>query len=136
MVAGFELPVLLWENEPTVLYRPLKVMPGVRCTTTVIVIAVTGPVFEKLSRFSKYQGGLPPVVAETVTPPLPVGLALNVPPPVRACVIETAQPPVPVHAPLHPAKVDPLAAAALSVTLLPFAQLGLCVMTQTPQCVQ
>jgi hypothetical protein len=34
----------------------------------------------------------------------------------RAAVIDTVQLPVPVHAPLQPAKVEPLVAAAVSVT--------------------
>jgi hypothetical protein len=36
-----------------------------------------------------------------------------------AAVIETEQPPVPVHAPDQPAKVDPAAATAVNVTLVP-----------------
>ena len=37
----------------------------------------------------------------------------------RAWVIETTHEPVPVHAPDHPAKVDPRAALAVSVTEVP-----------------
>jgi hypothetical protein len=37
----------------------------------------------------------------------------------RAAVIATVQTPVPVHAPLQPPKLDPLAAAAVSVTDAP-----------------
>src|SRR5262245_13264439 len=108
-------------------------MPGVRCTTTVTVIAVTAAVLEKVSRFSRYQGGLPPVVTDTVTPPLPLGMVSNVAVTVRACVIDTVQPPVPVHAPLHPANVDPPAAAAVSVTLVPLAKLAFWVAQVVPQ---
>ena len=46
---------------------------------------------------------------------------LNVAVTVRAAVIDTVQAPVPVHAPLQPANVEPLAAAALSVTEVPVA---------------
>ncbi len=37
----------------------------------------------------------------------------------RAWLIVTVQVPVPVHAPLQPVKVEPLAAAAVNVTLAP-----------------
>ena len=37
----------------------------------------------------------------------------------RAAVIDTVQVPVPVHAPLQPANVEPLATAAVSVTVVP-----------------
>jgi hypothetical protein len=67
----------------------------------------------------------------TVPAPLParVTVAVNVGVPdvlnvavtERAALIETAQVPVPVHAPLQPANVEPLAAAADSVTDAPLA---------------
>lgn len=44
---------------------------------------------------------------------------LNVAVTARAAVIDTVQLPVPVHAPLHPANVEPLAAAAVNVTEVP-----------------
>jgi hypothetical protein len=55
------------------------------------------------------------------------GLAQVVPPPVvlkvavtlRATVIDNTQFPVPVHAPLQPAKAEPVVAAAVSVTDVP-----------------
>ena len=56
----------------------------------------------------------------TVSAKLAVVL-LNVAVTLRACVIDTVQVPVPVHAPLQPANVEPLAAAAVSVTLVPVA---------------
>src|SRR5262245_55864809 len=127
MAAGFVLPVLACENEPAVLYMPLKLIPGVRCTTTVTVIDVTGAVLPNVNRFSKYQGGLPPTAVVTVTPPLPPPLVLNVAVTERACVIDTVQPAVPVQAPLQPANVEPAAAVAVSVTLVPFAKLAFCV---------
>ena len=48
--------------------------------------------------------------------------ALNVAVTARACVIDTVQAPVPVQAPLQPANVDPLAAAAVSVTEAPLVK--------------
>jgi hypothetical protein len=50
---------------------------------------------------------------------LPVPDVLNVAVTLRAVVIDTAQVPVPAHAPLQPANVEPLAAAAASVTEVP-----------------
>ena len=43
----------------------------------------------------------------------------------RAAVIDVVQVPVPVHAPLQPANVEPLAAAAVRVTEVPFAKFAL-----------
>ena len=73
---------------------------------------------------------MPPVFDVTVPAPVPflatvsaklAVVLLNVAVTLRACVIDTAQLAVPVHAPLQPANVEPLAAAALSVTLVPVA---------------
>ena len=73
---------------------------------------------------------MPPVFDATVPVPVPflatvsaklAVVLLNVAVTLRACVIDTVQLPVPVHAPLQPANVEPLAAAALSVTLVPVA---------------
>jgi hypothetical protein len=52
---------------------------------------------------------------------VPVPETLNVAVTLRAAVIEVVQPPVPVQAPLQPANVEPLAAAAVSVTDVPLA---------------
>src|SRR5262245_48038290 len=52
---------------------------------------------------------------------------------VRACVMATVQPAVPVQAPLQPANVEPVAAEAVSVTLVPFAKLAFCVVQAGPQ---
>ena len=46
----------------------------------------------------------------------PLPLALKVAVTERAAVIDVVQVAVPVHAPLHPPNVEPLAAAAVSVT--------------------
>ena len=51
-------------------------------------------------------------------PPVPPSV-LNVAVTLRAAVIDSTQPPVPLQAPLQPAKVEPLAAVALSVTDVP-----------------
>ena len=48
----------------------------------------------------------------------------------RAAVSDTAQVPVPVHAPLQPANVEPLAAAAVSVTDVPLAKFAVHVLPQ------
>jgi hypothetical protein len=48
----------------------------------------------------------------------------------RAAVIDTVQVDVPVHAPLQPAKLEPLAAAAVSVTEAPLAKFALHVAPQ------
>lgn len=53
-------------------------------------------------------------------PPVPV--VLNVAVTLRAAVIESTHPPVPLHAPLQPANAEPLLAAALSVTDVPLAK--------------
>ena len=53
--------------------------------------------------------------------PVPPPLVLNVAVTLRDAVIESTQLPVPLHEPLHPAKVEPLAAAAVSVTEVPLA---------------
>jgi hypothetical protein len=58
-------------------------------------------------------GALPQPGLPTVLPPLKVAVTD------RAAVIVTMQLPVPVHAPLQPLNVDPAAAAAASVTLVP-----------------
>jgi hypothetical protein len=47
-----------------------------------------------------------------------------------AAVIETVQVPVPVQAPLHPAKVEPLDGVAVSVTLVPPVKVALHVLPQ------
>jgi hypothetical protein len=51
----------------------------------------------------------------------PVPPVLNVAVTLRAAVIDNTQFPVPVHAPLQPAKVEPLLAMTLSVTDVPLA---------------
>jgi hypothetical protein len=56
---------------------------------------------------------------------VPVPVVLNVAVTARAAVIDNAQVPVPVHAPLQPANVEPLAAAAVSVTEVPLANVAL-----------
>ena len=50
-----------------------------------------------------------------------MGFAVNVAVTARAEVIETVQPPVPVQAPLQPVNVDPVAGAAVTVTVVPLA---------------
>lgn len=52
---------------------------------------------------------------------VPVPPLLKVAVTLRATVIDSTHPPVPVHAPLHPPNVEPLAAAAVSVTEVPVA---------------
>ena len=73
---------------------------------------------------------MPPVFDVTVPAPVPflatvsaklAVVLLNVAVTLRACVIDTAQVPVPLQAPLQPANVEPPAAAAVSVTLVPVA---------------
>jgi hypothetical protein len=81
-----------------------------------------------------------PVFAVTVPAPVPafVTLSVNVAAVVlkvavtlRAAVIDVVQVPVPVHTPpLQPANVEPLAAAAVSVTDVPLAKLALQVVPQ------
>ncbi len=55
---------------------------------------------------------------------------MNVAPTLVALVIGTVQPPVPLHAPLQPANVDPEAATGVSVTLVPEAKPALQVAPQ------
>lgn len=61
------------------------------------------------------------VVGLAQVPPVPPPLVLNVAVTERDAVIASTQLPVPEHEPLHPAKADPLAAAADNVTEVPFA---------------
>lgn len=61
---------------------------------------------------------------------VPVPLVLKVAVTLRAAVIDNAQVPVPVHAPLQPPNVEPLAAAAESVTEVPLAKLAVQVVPQ------
>lgn len=79
-------------------------------------------------------------LGEDVTVPVPVPAfvtlnanvdeLLNVAVTARAAVIEVVQVPVPVHAPLQPTNVEPLAAAAVSVTEVPLAKLAVHVAPQ------
>ena len=64
---------------------------------------------------------VPVPVPARVTPRANVVAVLNVAVTARACVIDTVQTPVPVHAPLQPAKLAPLPAAAVRVTEVPLA---------------
>ena len=64
------------------------------------------------------------VAAKLLTEPLNVAVTL------RATVIVVVQVPVPVHAPLQPANVEPLAATAVSVTDAPLAKLAVHVVPQ------
>ena len=54
-------------------------------------------------------------------PPVPPPLVLNVAVTEREAVMASTQLPVPEHEPLHPANVEPLAAAGVSVTDAPLA---------------
>jgi hypothetical protein len=54
-------------------------------------------------------------------PPVPPPLVLNVAVTEREAVMASTQLPVPEHEPLQPANVEPLAAAAVSVTDAPLA---------------
>jgi hypothetical protein len=60
----------------------------------------------------------------------PVPLVLNVAVTLRDAVIASVQPAVPVHAPLHPANIEPDVGAALSVTDVPLAKFALHVLPQ------
>ena len=62
---------------------------------------------------------VPLPVPARVTPSANVDAVLNVAVAERACVIDTVQVPVPEQAPLQPAKLAPLPAAAVSVTDVP-----------------
>jgi hypothetical protein len=59
-----------------------------------------------------------------------VGVALKTAPTLAAAFIVTLQEPVPLHAPLQPAKVEPVAGVAARVTTLPCAKLALQVAPQ------
>ncbi len=61
------------------------------------------------------------VTVSAKVPPEPLNVAVTA----RACVIDTVQLPVPVHAPFQPAKVEPLAAAAVSITDAPLVKFAL-----------
>ena len=66
-----------------------------------------------------FEVTVPLPVPARVTPSANVDAVLNVAVAVRACVIDTVQVPVPEQAPLQPAKLAPLPAAAVSVTDVP-----------------
>jgi len=61
---------------------------------------------------------------------VPVPFMLNVAVTARAAVIDTVQVPVPVHAPVQAANVEPVVAAAVNVTLVPVAKLATQVVPQ------
>src|SRR5688500_16444554 len=82
---------------------------------------------EKKASAANAPEAVPPALTETV---LPVPVELNVAVTDRAAVMERVHVPVPLHAPLHPAKVDPLAGAAVRVTLTPEAKLAVQVLPQ------
>ena len=67
---------------------------------------------------------VPVPVPAFVTVNANVFAAVNVAVTAAAAVTVTTQAPVPVHAPLHPAKVDPLAATCVNVTIVPLAKLA------------
>jgi hypothetical protein len=66
-----------------------------------------------------FEVTVPLPVPARVTPNANVDAVLNVAVAVRACVIDTVQVPVPEQAPLQPAKLAPLPAAAVRVTEVP-----------------
>jgi len=63
-----------------------------------------------------FEVTVPLPVPARVTPNANVDAVLNVAVAERACVIDTVHVPVPEQAPLQPAKLAPLPAAAVSVT--------------------
>ncbi len=67
---------------------------------------------------------VPVPVPAFVTVTAKVFAAVNVAVTAAAAVTVTTQAPVPVHAPLHPAKVDPVAATCVNVTAVPLAKLA------------
>jgi len=67
---------------------------------------------------------VPVPVPAFVTVTAKVFAAVNVAVTAAAAVTVTTQAPVPVHAPLHPAKVDPVAATCVNVTIVPLAKLA------------
>ena len=69
------------------------------------------------------------VIGLAQVPPVPPEV-LNVAVTLRAAVIASVQPPVPEHAPLQPANVEPLAAVAPNVTEAPLAKLAMQVLPQ------
>src|SRR5262245_5370867 len=82
---------------------------------------------EKNASATKLPAAEPPALMETGPP---TTVVLNVAVTDRAAVIDSVHVPVPVHAPLHPANVEPLAALAVSVTVAPLAKLALHVLPQ------
>ena len=102
--------------------QPAKVEP-----LAAAAVSVTEVPLEKLALQVLPQ--LMPVGVEVTVPaPLPalvtpstkvLAVLLNVAVTARAAVIDTVQAPVPLQAPLQPTNVEPLAAAAVSVTEAP-----------------
>jgi hypothetical protein len=94
---------------------PLPVSPEMASGAVPVLVSVT--VFEVLVVFSSWPAKVR-LVADKRTAGLPVDRA-KVAVTFRATLIVTVQEPVPVQAPLQPAKVEPEAAVALSVTDAP-----------------
>ncbi len=119
VIASTQLPVPV--QDPL---QPAKVEPVVAAA-----VSVTDAPLAKLA-LQVVPQLMPPVFDVTVPAPVPflatvsaklAVVLLNVAVTLRAWVIDTVQLPVPVHAPLQPANVEPPAAAAVSVTLVPVA---------------
>jgi hypothetical protein len=100
--------------------QPVKVDPVAGVAVRVTLVPLLKDALQVLPQL------IPDGAEVTVPVPVPalatvkanVGRA-NVAVTLRAVVILTVQVPVPVQAPLQPVKVDPLAAAAVRVTLVP-----------------
>jgi hypothetical protein len=101
--------------------QPSNVEPGAAAAVSV-TLAPLPKLAEHVEPQSIPAGSLvtpPEPLPDVVTEREKVGRRVKVAVTALAAVIATEQLPVPVHAPDHPANVDPAAAAAVSVTLVP-----------------
>jgi len=115
---------------PPPLHPPkLEPEPGVSVSVTC----------EPALKFALHPSGqlIPPGLLETLPVPVPASVTvswnwflLNVAVTLSAALIVTVHVPVPLHAPLHPANVDPLPAVAVSVTTVPLLKFALHVLGQ------
>jgi hypothetical protein len=131
IVLGFavNVAVTLADALPPSVQLPVPVQPPLHPANVDPLAAAAVSVTAVLAGYVAVHVGpqlMPDGVLLTVPAPLPARLtvtvlvfAVNVAVTLADALPPSVQVPVPVHAPLHPANVDPLAAAAVKVTDVP-----------------
>ena len=121
LIVSVQLPVPV-QSPPL---HPIKIEPAAVLADRVTLVPLAKLALQELGQL------IPMGALVTVPEPLPAivtdngKFATNVAVTDCAALIVTVQLPVPVQAPLHPAKVEPAAALADKVTLVPLAKLAL-----------